>query len=584
MMRPLAWLLPLAAQAVEWCPDALFTRPPPPLSLPVFLSAPGASTQREVAFQVSVGGSVVDAATAFSVKHAIGEDARDALVEAAHAREARGAPVARAVVITSEHADWAFQRPGTLLLLVGREMDCQRAAHQNASGLAVARTEDEALLEASRIQGSVVVVATQSAPELSLNEVLAEHERIRHARGGDGLFVVAIPDISGDSVLAFPSSLSGDRSENKFYRAWWAVAHLFTEVHEEDPPETPLSCAETCPSIAVVVYHQGEDDTSTRGTFFEISRAVVRGLRALGLRARLTHCVDASQGCAFHDHERRIHLATHNLQVFLDLATMAPLILKRRDFLPRFCDDVAFNFEYVPLAINATEVEEASSRKTEHVQNSHGSFATAVALATLKKAARVWDYSLANVEPLSTLTRVEHVPLGWSTAWRPHRELLRLIREKDIPILFYGTLTSRRKRTLQMLRNNDLPIFHANAQTDGTFAPALDALILSAAIILDLKAFDSTHTREWKMPRLAKLLAAGAFVVSEGACGGEHQCATYTEGVVFTDDLVETLQYYMERPVERSRVAARGKALFEARTFGKVLRGPVERWLNNVTV
>ena len=47
--------------------------------------------------------------------------------------------------------------------------------------------------------------------------------------------------------------------------------------------------------------------------------------------------------------------------------------------------DVAFNFEYVPLAINATEVEEASSKKTEHVQNAHGSFATAVALATLKK-------------------------------------------------------------------------------------------------------------------------------------------------------------------------------------------------------
>ena len=584
------WLLPLVAHAVEWCPAALFTKPPPPpLSLPVFLSAPGASTQREVAFEVAVGGSVVDAATAFSRKHAIGEDARDALVEAAHAREARGAPVARAVVITSEHADWALKRPGTLLLVVGKEMDCARAARRNASGLAVARTEDEALLEASLIKGSVVVVATQSAPQLSLNEVLAEHERIRHARGGDGSFVVAIPDISGDSVLAFPSSLSGDeadlRLQNKFYRAWWAVAHLFNEVHEEDPPEKiPLSCDQTCPNIAVVVYHQGEDDTSTRGTFFEISRAVVRGLRALGLRARLTHCVDASQGCAFRDHERRIHLATHNLQVFLDLGTMAPLILKRRDFLPRFSDDVAFNFEYVPLAINATEVEEASSIKTEHVQNAHGSFATAAALATLQKAERVWDYSLANVEPLATLTRVEHVPLGWSTAWRPHRDLLRLIEEKDIPILFYGTLTPRRKRTLQMLRRNDLPIFHANAQTDGTFAPALDALILSAAIVLDLRAFDSTNTREWKMPRLAKLLAAGAFVVSEGACGVEHQCAAYAEGVVFTDDLVETLQYYMERPVERSRVAARGKALFEGRTSAAVLRGPVERWLNNVTL
>jgi len=576
----------LAAQAVEWCPEALFTKPPPPLSLPVFLSAPGAATQHEVAFEVSIGGSVVDAATAFSRKHAIGEDARDALVEAAHAREARGAPVARAVVITSNHADWALVRPGTLLVLVGKEMDCARAAHQNASGLALAHTEDKALLEASSIEGSMVVLATQSAPELSLNEVLAEHERIRHARGGDGAFVLAIPDVSGDhdSVLAFPSSLSGD--EAKFYRAWWAVAHLFDEVHEEDPPEKiPLSCGDqTCPDIAVVVYHQGEDDTSTRGTFYEISRSVVRGLRALGLRARLTHCVDASQGCDFQNHERRIHLATHNLQVFLDVATMAPLILKRRDFLPRFSDDVAFNFEYVPLVINATEVEEASAKRTDAVQNAHGSFATAAALATLKKAARVWDYSLANVEPLATLTRVEHVPLGWSSAWRPHSELLRLINEKDIPILFYGTLTPRRKRTLEMLRSNDLPIFHANAQTDGTFAPALDALILSAAVVLDLKAFDSTQTREWKMPRLAKLLAAGAFVVSEGACVGTHQCSTYAEGVVFTDDLVATLQYYMERPVERSRVAARGKALFEARTFGKVLRGPVERWLNNVTL
>ena len=68
---------------------------------------------------MSIGGSVVDAATAFSVKHAIGEDARDALVEAAHA-ERRGArpPRARAVVITSEHADWAFKGRGRCCCLL----------------------------------------------------------------------------------------------------------------------------------------------------------------------------------------------------------------------------------------------------------------------------------------------------------------------------------------------------------------------------------------------------------------------------------------------------------------------------------
>ena len=41
------------------------------------------------------------------------------------------------------------------------------------------------------------------------------------------------PTCRGDSALAFPSSLSGD--EAKFYRAWWAVAHLFNEVHERGP-------------------------------------------------------------------------------------------------------------------------------------------------------------------------------------------------------------------------------------------------------------------------------------------------------------------------------------------------------------
>ena len=198
---------------------------------------------------------------------------------------------------------------------------------------------------------------------------------------------------------------------------------------------------------------RGEDDTSTRGTFFEISRSVVRGLRALGLRARLTHRADASRGCDFRDHERRIHLATHNLQVFLDLATMAPLILKRRDFLPNFSMDVAFNFEYVldhqcDGSGGGFITEDGTRPKCAWVLR-HGR-----CLSYLKKAERVWDYSLANIEPLSTLTRVEHVPLGWSTAWRPHRDLLRLIKDKDIPILFYGTLTPRSKRTLKCCGRN----------------------------------------------------------------------------------------------------------------------------------
>ena len=198
-MRAIAWLLPWAHKPSTGAPTPS-SQPPPPLSLPVFLSAPGDARSASRVPSL-IGGSVVDAATAFSVKHAIGEDARDALVEAAtraKLRRARGAP--------SYHErarGLGFEKAGDAVAACWKEMDCQRAA-PNASGLAVARTEAEALREASLIEGSMVVVATQSAPELSLNEVLAEHERVRHARGGDGAFVLAIPTCRETTTAPWP--------------------------------------------------------------------------------------------------------------------------------------------------------------------------------------------------------------------------------------------------------------------------------------------------------------------------------------------------------------------------------------------
>ena len=82
---------------------------------------------------------------------------------------------------------------------------------------------------------------------------------------------------------------------------------------------------------------------------------------------------------------------------------------------------------------------------------------------------------------------------------------------------------------------------------------------------------------EWKMPRLAKLLAAGAFVVSEGACGVEHRRAAYA-GVVFTDDLVGDLMILARlRPVERPRVAGQAFSTQDCKRWP----GPVERGLNS---
>ena len=167
------------------------------------------------------------------------------------------------------------------------------------------------------------------------------------------------------------------------------------------------------------------------------------------------------------------------------------------------------------------------------LQNAQGSFATAAALETLRTAGAVWDYSASNVPALSRSgVNAKHVPLGFSNAWAPSESLRRVVEAGEIPVLFYGTATPRRTKTLKSLRSGPdaQPIFHANAATDGTFGPALDALILASDVVLVLRAFDGDGP-EWKMPRLAKLLAAGSFVIAEGACDdAAAQCAPHRGG------------------------------------------------------
>ena len=83
------------------------------------------------------------------------------------------------------------------------------------------------------------------------------------------------------------------------------------------------------------------------------------------------------------------------------------------------------------------------------------------------------------------------------------------------------------------------------------------------------------------MPRLAKLLSNGKFVVSEGACGDGDQCAAYRGGVVFVEsgDLKAALAYYAARPDLRAAIAETGRRIFANRTMAAALRGPVRALL-----
>ena len=218
------------------------------------------------------------------------------------------------------------------------------------------------------------------------------------------------------------------------------------------------------------------------------------------------------------------------------------------------------------------------------LQNARGTFASDATLEALRRARAVWDYSADNVATLGGLdVAATHVPLGAAASWVFPDRFAATVAGSAIDVLFYGTLTPRRAAVLREIRSfpNPQAVYHANAATDGTFGRALDALVLNADVVLNLRTFGDGRD-EWKMPRLAKLLANGRFVISEGACGAGDQCAPYRGGLVFAErpDLKAAVAYYASRPKLRARIAARGAALFANRSMADALKGPVQALLD----
>ncbi|KAJ1461053.1 hypothetical protein M885DRAFT_508602 [Pelagophyceae sp. CCMP2097] len=351
-----------------------------------------------------------------------------------------------------------------------------------------------------------------------------------------------------------------------------------------------------CPAVVVVVVEQGDEDTSTAGTFVDIAKGLASAVRALGVAARVERCVTlGTASCAGFSaaDEQLVVVGVHNLQLYFRDSDGLPVMLA--DYAARLLDigdAVVYNFEFVPadedsladLAAGMRALRAGGAGFEPRVYtNAAGSYATAASVAIMQTAAAVWDYSSANANALARLgVDARHVALGFSPDWFVPRALRRAIETKGdqlVDVLFYGTLTAHRAAALRELRAppRRLRVLHLNACSDGVFGLDLDAALFDAKVVLDLRAFGGEH--EWKMPRLARLLANERFVVSEGRCDDDAaQCAAFRGGIVFAapENLHATLAYYLARPAERAAIAKRGRSIFLGQTQAQILRDPLE--------
>lgn len=129
------------------------------------------------------------------------------------------------------------------------------------------------------------------------------------------------------------------------------------------------------------------------------------------------------------------------------------------------------------------------------------------------RQATVWDYSAGNAEYVRALTsnpRVRHVPLGYV----PSLTRIAAHSEREIDVLFYGSLNPRRAQMLEALRDRGLEVRHLF----GIYGQERDAAIARAKVVLNLHYYEA---RRFELVRVSYLLANRTAVVAECDAGTE---------------------------------------------------------------
>lgn len=173
--------------------------------------------------------------------------------------------------------------------------------------------------------------------------------------------------------------------------------------------------------------------------------------------------------------------------------------------------------------------------------------------ALLKTTSAVWDYSLENVVFLERQgIHARHVPLGGHPGM--NRIACRPEDERDVEILFYGSMNERRAGVLHQIGSRGMVL----RTLFNVYGPDRDQWIGRSKIALNLHYYD---TQIPEQVRLSYLLNNGCFVISEGP-------SPYSGGLVTgdPDQIPEMCAYYLNRPQERREIAYQGHQLLPAMT------------------
>ena len=162
---------------------------------------------------------------------------------------------------------------------------------------------------------------------------------------------------------------------------------------------------------------------------------------------------------------------------------------------------------------------------------------TADYLKLLKRHA-VWDYSRYNIEQLQRLgiRDISHCPIGYSDGL----QRIRHAADKDIDVLFYGSVNARRLAILEALACAGMKI----ETLFGVYGEQRDALIARSKLVLNIHYYPA---KIFEIVRISWLLANAVCVVSEES-PADSALEQVRDGIIQApyESLVETCQAVIE--------------------------------------
>ncbi len=186
----------------------------------------------------------------------------------------------------------------------------------------------------------------------------------------------------------------------------------------------------------------------------------------------------------------------------------------------------------------------------------------------MKGAKQVWDYSIKNVNKLSLggVKNVLNVPISYSDNLEAVDCTKIPDSEKDIDILFMGSISPRRKELLERLKTIDgAKIMIADG---GLWGEERLGLIKRSKIVINIHYYGPDSLLE--MARLSVLLANHSFIISESG-GDASMDKRLDKGVVFGkyDELVTLCKKYLrvDMIAKRTSISREGYRIFREKAY-----------------